>query len=254
MSYWQNKWNETIENRRADGDRPFQKGDFAPESPAYSLPNDVYAHPAVKKAEKFFVDSRENPQLNPAQLSILNVVQNEMRDELAKFSSMVHGTSYENCAPMNKYFDEALSDHSDKSLSWKIVNAAANQFLERAILALEGNLTDPTPQEMVQILSHLLENFSEEIPDDPLNGTRTHKVVIGWFQPALSNLQYAAHFMLEDEEFLARIQNFIRQFHARRNEHLRNHSQPDNYVPTTREEIDEANALLRETIEKLSNL
>ncbi|MBT6068771.1 hypothetical protein HOG48_03375 [Candidatus Peregrinibacteria bacterium] len=132
-------WNEKIDRRRDErkgsrNESGFQKGNFDAKSPDYSLPLDVYEHPEVQKAEAFFAEQRDHFLTNRA-LAALNKVQNNMRDELATFSTMsIADDDITRPFSMRKYVDEATRKGADleKGVGWNIVKVVAGRYLDRA--------------------------------------------------------------------------------------------------------------------------
>ena len=114
----------------------------------------------------------------------------------------------------------------------------------------------PSAEEMVARLSSYLNDYSDEIPTERILGQRTHKVNTAWFQGAFSNMRFVLNVFLKNQDLAQEVEAFFKTFSARRHEGLeamRRGEQPDSFVPTTREEINQMNALLRKVIENLQN-
>lgn len=111
-------------------------------------------------------------------------------------------------------------------------------------------------EQMIARLSHLLNNYSDEIPSERMFGDRTHKVSAAWFQDAFSTIRYILEVHLELPELKKKVEIFFRTFIARRNaalEAMQRGEQSDSFVATTKEEIDTMNALLREVMGNMQN-
>lgn len=111
-------------------------------------------------------------------------------------------------------------------------------------------------EEMVSRLSHYLYDYSEEIPQERVTGNHNYKVSGSWFQGAISNMKYVVHFMLDDLSLRQEVETFASQIITRRHdglEAMRRGEKPDSFVPTTKEEIEQANTLLIKVIKNLQN-
>ncbi len=112
-------------------------------------------------------------------------------------------------------------------------------------------------REIVEQLRNLLENYSDEIPEEDLTGKRTHKVGGNWFQSVQSNILYAlAVGHIQDQALQHDVESFMAEFRARRQaglDTMLQGEQTTSFVKTTHAEIDTANSLLKRTIELLES-
>lgn len=104
----------------------------------------------------------------------------------------------------------------------------------------------------IKRLRHLLEDFSNEIPDQIISGAGNYKVRGLWFSGFIGTIDKAvSECKVTDEEFSRDLDNFHNKYQQRRKEHRENPQAL--YVRTTKEEIDTADSLLKRLIEKLQN-
>ena len=115
----------------------------------------------------------------------------------------------------------------------------------------------PSAKEMVARLSHYLDDYSDEIPEEKILGVGKHKVRGSWFQGAINTAKFVSLVYLDNQNLLQKVTEFEVRFRNRRvaaTEAMERGEQPNNFTTTTREEIDTMNALLREVRENLTQI
>jgi hypothetical protein len=108
----------------------------------------------------------------------------------------------------------------------------------------------------IRWLRDLLENYSDEIPEQEILGRGHHYKVQGtWLHKFVKGIQDAIrNFNVPESTLTKDCQTFIRNLIQRRADWVQlvlSHKNTEKWLPTTREEIDGANDLLRRMIEEL---
>lgn len=106
----------------------------------------------------------------------------------------------------------------------------------------------PTAEEMVARRSHYLDDYSDEIPEQRIIGGGDYKVRGNWFQGAFSTTKFILHVYLNNPALWNKVTEFEERFRARRvaaYEAMKRGEQPDSFTPTTREENEAHNCVLR---------
>ncbi len=126
---------------------------------------------------------------------------------------------------------------------------------------MEGpELSKPIEQEnletktkiIIKNLHDLLENFSDEIPQERIFGKSQYKVRGNWFQGVQSNLFLAIYLgLIKEESFKKEIEEFFSSFREKRKLAITEMSKglrKDSFVATTREEINTANSFIKKAL------
>ena len=120
----------------------------------------------------------------------------------------------------------------------------------------EGNNEFPDLQEMIAILSHYLNDYSDEIPTERVTKEQRSKVTTTWFRSINKHLQYTLFYFLSKNKALENERaSFFKTWRERRmaaTEKMQRGQRQDDFVPTTKEEIDAMNTLLKKVIENLA--
>jgi len=113
-------------------------------------------------------------------------------------------------------------------------------------------------QKTISTFSHLLNDFSDDIPNEIVAGTGNYKVRRGeWLGPVVFDLDWAIRIgLITDEQLIEDINHFtegIQRRNEERRKALNEGTAEGDHIMTTREEINTANSLLKRTIENLQN-
>ncbi|MBN2095873.1 hypothetical protein JW752_00540 [Candidatus Peregrinibacteria bacterium] len=94
-------------------------------------------------------------------------------------------------------------------------------------------------------LQHLLEDFSDDIPEQWMSGSEgsQYKVKMGWWQALIDTLDLVNMEVIADPVLKSEIEAFVSKYSDSGMTH----------VGTTQKNINEANALIRKVIENLQN-
>jgi len=113
-------------------------------------------------------------------------------------------------------------------------------------------------REQIRHLTALLEDHSDEIPERRISGSGNYKVRGNWWQSFFDSMDYAImECLVSDPTIKAETNSFYERFSKRRQDWRDAASAgtaQDDFLRTTKEEIDTANNLLRRLIENLQNI
>lgn len=114
-----------------------------------------------------------------------------------------------------------------------------------------------SPQGCQNELTHLLNDFSDEIPTQHLHGEGFYKVRGVWFQASFSTLRTSiAYGWIPDKDgsFKQEIESFLYSFNAPRQaaaNEVANGTRQNSFIATTADEIAKMNDLLREGVQRI---
>ncbi len=112
-------------------------------------------------------------------------------------------------------------------------------------------------REQIRHLTALLEDYSDEIPEQMISGSGNYKVRGNWWQGFFDSMDYAIQECgATDTSIKTETDAFYEKFRQRRQEWrdaISAGTAQGDFLRTTKEEIDTANQLLKRLIENLQN-